>query len=103
MSVDSKGPGGCEETHEIRFPQAFSDTVQLIRCRPGDSEILWRSDTSDPTRAIRLSEWSLNGAETATHVSIVEMNGFGFGFSGVASGRPATTGSIKYGPNLRRT
>lgn len=35
-----------------------------------------------------------------THVSIVEMNGFGFGFSEVASGMPATTGSIKYGPNL---
>jgi hypothetical protein len=31
---------------------------------------------------------------------MVEMNGFGFGFSGVASGIPATTGSIKYGPNL---
>lgn len=36
-----------------------------------------------------------------THVSIVEINGFGFGLSGVASGRPATTGSMKYGPNLR--
>lgn len=35
-----------------------------------------------------------------THVSMVEMNGLGFGSSGVGEGSPATTGSMKNGPNL---
>jgi hypothetical protein len=38
---------------------------------------------------------------SGTHVSMVEMKGFGFGSISVASGIPATTGSKNHGPNLR--
>jgi hypothetical protein len=85
------------DAYKIRFPQAFCDTVQLIRRRPRNCKIFRRRDTSDTNRSSAPFPKTLT---VGTHVSIVEMNGFGFGFSGVASGIPATTGSIKYGPNL---
>jgi hypothetical protein len=51
--VSTKGSKGAEkrrrrsDAHEIRLPQPFSHTVQLIRGRTRHDEILGRGDTAD--------------------------------------------------------
>jgi hypothetical protein len=38
-----------DETYKIRFPQTFSNTVQLVRRRSSNREIFRGGDTSNPT------------------------------------------------------
>jgi hypothetical protein len=96
--------------HEIRLPQPFSYTVQLVRRRTRYDEILGGGDTADAKQIRRCRRHSrqLNKTDGATrgklgiwtHVSMLQMKGFGSGSMADGAGIPAMTGSIKYGPNL---
>jgi hypothetical protein len=81
-------------THHIWFPQSFSDTVQLVGGSSSNCKVFRGGDTSDTTQSA-----SVVFPIKSTHVSMVEIKGLGLGSSSVGVGSPATTGSMKNGPN----
>jgi hypothetical protein len=81
-------------THHIWLPQSFSDTVQLVGGSSSNCKVFRGGDTSNTEQLAKVAI-----TIKSTHVSMVEIKGLGLGSSSVGVGRPATTGSIKNGPN----
>jgi hypothetical protein len=81
-------------THHIWLPQSLGNTVQLVGSSSSDCKVFRSSDTSNTEQLAKVAI-----IIKPTYVSMVEIKGLGLGSSSVGVGSPATTGSMKNGPN----
>lgn len=83
-------------THQVWLPESLRRTVELVGSCSRNREVFGSGDAPNAAESVvDLSQ--LN--KVNTYVSIVEMKGLGLGLAAEALGMPATTGSMKYGPN----